>query len=52
MSTHEKGNFLQIYDWASDWQQLPWAHHIDKRISGVDDQYTFNPGGNDNENDG
>ena len=26
MGTHEKDNFLQIYDWASDWQQLPWAH--------------------------
>ena len=26
MSTHEKDNFLQIYEWANDWQQLPWAH--------------------------
>jgi SAM-dependent methyltransferase len=26
MSTHEKDTFLQTYDWASDWQELPWAH--------------------------
>jgi len=26
MSTHEKETFLQTYDWASNWQALPWAH--------------------------
>lgn len=26
MSTHEKETFLQTYQWASDWSQLPWAH--------------------------
>ncbi len=27
MSTHEKETFLQTYAWASDWQDLPWAHN-------------------------
>lgn len=26
MSTHEKETFLQTYDWAGNWQALPWAH--------------------------
>ena len=26
MSTHEKDTFLQTYQWANDWSQLPWAH--------------------------
>jgi len=26
MSTHEKKTFLATYDWASRWQDLPWAH--------------------------
>ena len=26
MSTHEKETFFQTYDWASNWQDLPWAH--------------------------
>jgi len=26
MSTHEKETFLQTYQWAKDWSQLPWAH--------------------------
>jgi len=27
LSTHEKETFLQTYAWASDWQDLPWAHN-------------------------
>ena len=26
MSTHEKDTFIQTYQWAKDWSQLPWAH--------------------------
>jgi SAM-dependent methyltransferase len=26
MSTHEKDTFLATYDWASDWEDLPWSH--------------------------
>jgi SAM-dependent methyltransferase len=26
MSTHEKATFIQTYQWAQDWSQLPWAH--------------------------
>ena len=26
MSTHEKQTFLATYDWAKNWQDLPWAH--------------------------
>jgi SAM-dependent methyltransferase len=26
MSTHEKETFIQTYQWARDWSQLPWAH--------------------------
>lgn len=26
MSTHEKETFLQTYQWAKEWSQLPWAH--------------------------
>lgn len=26
MGTHEKETFLQTYQWAVDWSQLPWAH--------------------------
>ncbi len=26
MSTHEKDTFLQTYEWAKDWSQLPWSH--------------------------
>ena len=26
MSTHEKDTFLQTYQWAKDWSQLPWSH--------------------------
>jgi len=26
MDTHEKETFLQTYQWAQDWSQLPWAH--------------------------
>jgi SAM-dependent methyltransferase len=26
MSTHEKETFFQTYDWAKNWQDLPWAH--------------------------
>ncbi len=26
MTTHEKETFLQTYQWASEWSQLPWAH--------------------------
>ncbi len=26
MRTHEKEIFLQTYDWANDWRDLPWAH--------------------------
>jgi len=27
MSTHEKETFLQTYNWADNWQTLPWAHN-------------------------
>lgn len=26
MSTHEKKAFFATYDWAKNWQDLPWAH--------------------------
>ncbi len=26
MTTHEKKTFLATYDWATSWQDLPWAH--------------------------
>lgn len=26
MSTHEKKTFFATYDWARNWQELPWAH--------------------------
>jgi len=26
MSTHEKETFLQSYEWADSWRDLPWAH--------------------------
>jgi SAM-dependent methyltransferase len=26
MSTREKETFIQTYQWAKDWSQLPWAH--------------------------
>ncbi len=26
MSTHEKETFLQTYEWANSWNELPWAH--------------------------
>ncbi len=26
MSTHEKQTFFATYDWAKNWQDLPWAH--------------------------
>jgi len=26
MDTHEKDTFMQTYQWASSWNELPWAH--------------------------
>lgn len=26
MDTHEKDTFIATYDWAKQWQDLPWAH--------------------------
>jgi len=26
MTTHEKDTFLQTYQWAGKWEELPWAH--------------------------
>lgn len=26
MSTHEKDTFLATYQWAGDWESLPWSH--------------------------
>ena len=26
MDTHEKDTFVATYEWASEWQDLPWAH--------------------------
>ena len=26
MTTHEKNTFLQTYQWAGKWEELPWAH--------------------------
>ena len=26
MSTHEKKTFIGTYDWAKNWQDLPWSH--------------------------